>query len=130
LYDRDARPILDPKTSKKGKLKVCSKAIHPEFNYPQVDVAEMSIEKGYAPLNWLDPSNKVTTMYLIEAAQRHLDKVKMGVDDNTEERKLDGTPTRTVKHAAQVAYNMHMLLLQQKLGVDIDDRMFKNGKVK
>lgn len=121
---------LDPKTSKQGKLKVCSHALHPEFSYPLVDVAEMSLERGYAPLNWLNKDNKVTALYLIEAAQRHLDKIKLGIDDNNEEKKLDGSSTRVVKHAAQVAYNMLMLLMQQDKGVLIDDRIFTNGELK
>ncbi len=121
---------LDPKSSKQGKIKVCSKALHPEFSYPLIDIAEMSIEKGYEPLNWLDPKNGVTALYLIEAAQRHLDKVKLGIDINTEEKKLDGTATSIQPyHAAQVAYNMLMLVLQIKKGVVIDDRVFKQGEV-
>ncbi len=94
-------------------------------------MAELSTEKGYEPFNWLNKDNKVTMMYLIEAAQRHLDKLKMGIDINTEEKMLDGTPTKTQPmHGAQVAYNMLMLLRQQKEGIAIDNRMFKNGKLK
>lgn len=122
---------LDPKKSKKGKLKVCSKALHPEFSNPLIEVAELSLEKGYKPLNWLDTNNKVTVMYLIEAAQRHLDKVKMGIDLNTEEKKLDGSQTiNQPLHAAQVAFNMLMLCRQMQEGVEIDDRLFKDGALK
>jgi hypothetical protein len=131
-FDHLRKPLsLDPKTSKEGKLKVCSKALHPEFSYPLIAVAEMSIEKGYKPLNWLDKNNKVTMMYLIEAAQRHLDQVKLGIDINTEEKTLDGQPTKNQPfHAAQVAYNMLMLVRQMQEGVAIDDRHFQNGELK
>lgn len=124
-------PSLDPKTSKKGKLAVCSKALHPEFSYPLITVAEMSIEKGYKPLNWLDPKNEVTVTYLIEAAQRHLDKVKLGIDVNNDEKTLEGKATKNQPyHAAQVAYNMLMLVTQLQNGVEIDDRLFVEGKLK
>lgn len=119
---------LDPKKSKKDKLRVCSKALHPEFSYPLIEVAELSLEKGYKPLNWLDKDSKVTVTYLVEAAQRHLDKIKMGIDINTEERALDGAPaTNQPWHAAQVAYNMLMLCRQMEEGVEIDDRLYKDG---
>lgn len=120
--------FLDPKQSKKNKLRVCSKALHPEFSNPLIDVAEMSLEKGYEPLNWLDPKNHVTTTYLIEAAQRHLDQIKMGIDINTEEKTLSGEYTKNQPyHAAQVAYNCLMLCRQMLEGVEIDDRLFKDG---
>lgn len=120
---------LDPKKSKEGKLKLCSKALHPEFSYPLVDVAEMSIEKQYEPLNYLDKDTSVTITYLIEAAQRHLDQLKLGIDINDQEKTLDGKPTKTQPHhAAQVAYNMLMLVLQQKKGIDKDDRLFYMGE--
>lgn len=122
---------LDPKTSKEGKLKVCSKALHPKLSYPLIAVAELSLEKGYEPLNWLNPENKVTALYLIEAAQRHLDQVKLGIDLNTQERRLDGYYcTNKPYHAAQVAYNMLMLVRQIEEGVLIDDRLFKDGELK
>lgn len=124
---------LDPEKSKAGKINLCSKALHPQFSYPLVQVSEMSIEKGYEPLNWLQPGHKVTMTYLIGAAQRHLDKVKLGIDINTEEKKLDGTDVSLLNqpyHAAQVAYNMLMLVRQILDGVAIDDRLFKNGELK
>src|SRR4051812_8269348 len=95
------KDVLDPKTSKFGKLEVCSKALHPEFTNPLIDVAEMSIEKGYEPMNWLKPGHEVSLSSLLAAAQRHLNMVKMGIDKNDFELKIDGTPCRTVLHAAQ-----------------------------
>lgn len=118
---------LDPKISKKSKLKVCSKALHPEFLYPLIAVSEMSIEKGYEPFNWLTDKN-VTVTYLIEAAQRHLDKIKLGIDVNDNEITLDGASCKNKPlHAACVAYNMLMLCLQIEKRCSVDDRLFKNG---
>lgn len=122
---------LDPNKSKKDKFPVCSTALHPEFSYPLVAVAELSIEKGYKPLNWLDKNNNVTVNYLISAAQRHLDLVKLGVDINDQETTLDGKPTKNKPfHAAQVAFNMLMLCLQIQKQVEINDRLFKDGRLK
>lgn len=121
--------VLDPKKSKEGKLRVCSQALHPEFSYPLIDVAEMSIEKGYAPLNWVN-FETVTAIYLIEACQRHLDRVKMGIDVNDQEEKQDGTPCREVLHMAQVAYNA-LMYCQKYLNKTLkDDRLFKDGEIK
>ena len=122
---------LDPKQSKIGKIHLCHKALHPELSYPLVAVAELSTEKGYAPFNWLKPDSAATSIsYWLNAAQRHLDKVKMGVDLNTEEFKQDGTSTITQpNHAAQAAYCLLCLLLLQKQGLAVDDRLFKDGKL-
>lgn len=129
--DQTNPKALDPKISKIGKFPICSKALHPEFCYPLVTVSEMSIEKGYEPFNWLKPGHPVTMSYLIAAAQRHLDCLKMGIDINTKETTLDGSSTiNQPHHAAQVAYNMLMLCLQIKYGVAIDDRQFKDGVLK
>jgi len=123
---------LDPGVSKLNKKKVCSKGLHPLFSDPLIAVSELSIEKGYEVFNWLKVGQtKVTTTYLIEAAQRHLDQLKLGIDINDQEKKLDGTSTiNKPHHAAQVAYNMLMLILQQQEGVAIDDRLFKNGQLR
>lgn len=119
---------LDPKTSKKDKKKVSSKAYHPEMHLPLIPVADMSIEKNYEPFNWLDSNNEVTMTYLIDAAQRHLDKIKLGIDINTEEKTPTGERCKNQPyHAACVAYNMLMLCLQMDKGVAIDDRMFIDG---
>lgn len=131
IADYEEFEMLDPKKSKEGKLSVCSPAYHPEFHYPLFDVAEMSVEKGYKPLNWLDADTRVTASYLIAAAQRHLDKIKMGVDINTEERALNGEATKfTPYHAAQVAYNMLMYCMLHQKGTLKDDRLFKDGERK
>lgn len=117
--------------SKKHKQKVSSPALHPEFTLPLVDVAELSMEKGYTPLNWLQLGHQVTITQLLDAAQRHLNKVRLGIDINREEKTLDGNPTKTqCLHAAQVAYNMLMICMQQLKGYQIDDRMFKDGESK
>lgn len=130
-YDEESLSGLNPKKSKEGKLRLCSKALHPEFSYPLINVAEMSIEKGYKPLNWLVRNSPATNAsYTIEAAQRHLDKVKLGVDFNTEETKQDGSKIDLeIEHAAQVAYNMLMFCLIKKKGILNDDRLFRNGGV-
>lgn len=121
---------LDPVEAKKGKFPVCSRAYHPELHYPLIIVAEMSLEKGYSPLNWLPQESPVTSMYLINAAQRHLDKVKLGIDLNQEETKMDGTKIEgEIYHAAQAAYNLLMLCMKHKKNTLIDDRMFKDGEI-
>lgn len=126
---RKKKEELDPKTSKANKKKVSSKALHPEFHYPLVDVAELSIEKGYSPFNWLKEGHPVTTTYLIDAAQRHLDQIKLGIDVNKKEKKLDGTAcTAQPYHAAQVAFNMLILCMQIEKGVLVDDRLFTQGE--
>lgn len=123
---------LDPSKSKDGKVKLCHPALHPDFTDPLIAVAEVSEEKGYEPLNWLDENSPVTVMYCLNAAQRHLKKVLKGIDINTEEKKLDGTPCKTQpSELACAAYNLLMadMLLKEK-GSKVDDRMFSNGRRK
>lgn len=123
---------LDPATSKKGKLKLASPALHPEMISLLAEVAELSIEKGYEPLNWLKEDSAVTVSYCLNAGDRHRQKAKLGFDRNTEEKHLDGTPTEIQPlHLAQSAYNDLMAaLLILKKGNKADDRMFKNGELK
>ncbi len=123
---------LDPKKSKEGKLPLNSPALHPEFCNPLVLVAEMSREKKYEPLNWLDEDSTVTLSYLDGAIMRHLQKAMMGFNKNTEEKTLEGNPTKNQPyHYACVAYNalMACMLLDQK-GDKIDDHLFKDGRKK
>lgn len=130
--EENKKTHLDPKTSKKGKLNLASPALHPEMISLLAAVAEMSVEKGYKPLNWLDKDSPVTVMYCLNASDRHKQKVKLGIDYNTEEKKLDGTPvSQQVMHLAQSAYNdlMAALLLLKK-GDKADDRAFKDGELK
>lgn len=120
-----------PQRSKQGKTKVHSEAYHPEMPYPLVTVAEMSIEKGYKPLGYLTEADRPAILQLLEAAQRHLDKFRLGFDINTEEKSRDGNPTvNQPSHLACAAYNLLMIELQMKQGIAIDDRVFKNGKLK
>lgn len=122
---------LDPKISKKDKLKVCSKALHPMFSYPFISVAELSLEKGYKPLNWLEKDSPVTVMYCISAAQRHLDIAKIGIDINREERKIDGSLCENKPlHLAQAAYNLLMACHILNIFPEKDDRLFKDGEFK
>ena len=125
---------IDSVTSKDNKEKVSSPALHPLFTRTLVTVAELSVEKGYEPLNWLNPDNKVTVIKLLDAAQRHMDLVRMGYDVNDKEVKLDGTPCKTKPtHSAQVSYNtlmVDMILKDPELAAKLDDRIFKNGKLK
>lgn len=120
--------VLNPETSKQGKKALCSQALHPELCDPLIDVSEMSIEKGYTPLNYLDKDSKVTVTYCLAAAKRHLQKAEMGIDLNTEELGLDGLPTKIkCQHLAQVAYNALMALMILKERPEADDRLFKVG---
>lgn len=132
MVDAVSNEYLNPKDSKTGKVRVCHPAIHPDFADPLIATAEVSAEKGYKPLNWLDDDSPVTVMYCMEAAQRHFKKALKGIDVNTEEKKLDGTPCKAQPlHLAQAAYNLLMacMLLEVK-GDKVDDRLFKNGKRK
>lgn len=122
------RMSLDPKKSKEGKLKLCSPALHPRFSDPLVAVSEMSIEKGYAPLNYLDKDSSVTLTYLLAAAKRHIQKVELGIDINTEEVRQDGTACyNQPEELACAAYNLLMASLLLKTRPEADDRLFKDG---
>jgi len=122
---------LDPMQSKKGKLPLASSALHPKFLELLAEVAEMSIEKGYRPLNWVLEDSPVTLMYCLNAAERHANKVKRGFDINSEEKTLQGLPTtNTPLHMAQVAYNYLMAAVLLLEHPDKDDRVFKDGQLK
>lgn len=126
-----AKTKLDPKKSKEGKLKLASSALHPEMITLLAQVAELSVEKGYEPLNWIKDESEVTVMYCLNASERHKQKAKLGIDINDEEKTLDGEPTKIQPlHLAQSAYNdlMAALLILHKSSAD--DRMFKDGKLK
>lgn len=123
--------VLNPTLSKKGKLALASPALHPLFLQLLAEVAVMSEEKGYEPLNYLRDDSPVTISYLLNAAERHKQKVKLGIDINNEERKMDGTPTSiTPMHLACSAYNdlMAAVLLLKRPAAD--DRLFKDGELK
>lgn len=128
----DKPKILDPHISKEGKKKLCSEALHPELWHPLVDVAELSLEKGYEPFNWLEKGKASThLLYWFNAAQRHFDKAKMGFDINDEEKTLSGEPTKTKPaHLAQAAYCLLTALYLQSQEVCVDERRFKKGKLK
>lgn len=129
---REQNKSLDPHKSKEGKVKLCSRALHPTLHYPLVDVAELSLEKGYKPFNFLEEGKESTrVMYWVEAAQRHIDKYKMGFTLNKEEKKLDGTSTNIQPHhLAQAAYDLLCAILVENSEHGQDDRMFKEGKLK
>lgn len=121
---------LDPATSKQGKEVVDSEALHPDFVASLAKVAQVSIEKGYAPFNWLEQDSPVRVSTLLQAHARHVRLAKLGFDDN-QEKKLDGTNVSVVAHHLEhAAYN---LLMAAKIINDLpdhDDRKFKNGKLK
>lgn len=122
---------LDPKKSKEGKLKLASNALHPEFITLLAEVAEMSVEKGYTPLNWLEKDSPVSVTYCLNAAERHRQQAKLGIDRNTEEKTLDGDPTKLQPmHLAQSAYNDLMAALLILKRPEADDRVFRDGELK
>lgn len=127
----DAMISLDPTTSKIGKLALASHALHPYFLTLLAEVAEMSVEKGYEPLNWLKNDSPVTVMYCLNAAERHQQKAKLGIDYNTEEKTLNGDSTNMKPfHLACAAYNNLMAALIILKNPKKDDRIFKNGELK
>ncbi len=122
---------LDPTQSKKGKLALASTALHPKFQELLAEVAELSVEKGYKPLNWIEKDSRVSVMYCLNAAERHAHKVKMGIDRNTEEYRLDGKRCLTTPlHMAQVAYNYLMAAMILLEHPERDDRAFQEGELK
>ena len=130
--NQKSEKYVNPKDSKKGKQNICNPALHPEFSDPLIVVADMSIEKGYNPLNWLDETSPVTVSYCIAASLRHIKKFQMGFTINNEETTIDGIPTKSQpSHLACAAYNLLMAdrILKEK-GDTADDRLFKEGKRK
>lgn len=121
---------LDPKKSKLGKLNLASKALHPRFEEMLAEVAEMSIEKGYEPLNWLDSQNEVTVLKLVSAAKRHEKKFLKGIDTNDEEVTLDGKAcTFKPSHLACAAYSLLMAAVLVEEGIKgLDDRVLSRPK--
>lgn len=121
---------LDPKKSKLGKLNLASKALHPRFEEMLAEVAEMSIEKGYEPLNWLDPQNEVTVLKLVSAAKRHEKKFLKGININDEEVTLDGYfCTFKPSHLACAAYSLLMAAVLVEEGIkELDDRVLPRPK--
>lgn len=121
---------LDPAKSKVGKEIVDSQALHPSFVEELAKVAEVSVQKGYEPFNWikLDSSTRVSTF--LQAGQRHLNKAKKGYDTNHEKR-LDGSDiTITTHHLVYAAYNLLMAAYKIKYLPEHDDRLFKDGELK
>lgn len=122
---------LDPRTSKLGKLNLASPALHPDFEEALARVSQVSIEKGYDPLNWLDPKNSVTVLNLIGAAKRHIRSSVLGYNNNQESRQ-DGTkcPT-TANHLEHAAYGLLMASVIIRSGLlSLDDRLFIEGELK
>lgn len=117
---------LNPKDSKKGKPDLASVALHPDFDELLAQVAEVSVEKGYEPLNWLEPNNEVTVTKLISAARRHENMFRSGHDYN-QETKLGGERCSiTAQHLAHAAYSLLMAAVIIKKGItELDDRKTK-----
>ena len=116
---------IDPNTSKEGKLRLAE--VHPEFIKILAGVSEVSKEKGYEPLNWIQKDVKCYFVsYLVSAALRHINYFLEGEDFN-QEKKQDGTDVSTrLEHLAHAAYGLLMAVTLQRLGrTDLDDRKLK-----
>lgn len=123
---------LNPKSSKVGKLELVSRALHPDFEVLLAKVAALSVEKGYQPLNWLDPDNAVTVTKLMAAARRHENKTLKGIDINDEEKTLEGKLCENKTfHLVYAAYSLLMAAVILQEGIkELDDRMFSGGRIK
>lgn len=115
---------LDPKKAKEGKLNLASKALHPMFEELLAIVAEASLEKGYEPLNWLNPKNEVTILKLISASKRHINKFIKGTNINEEEKTLLGEPCKNkTNHLVYAAYSLLMAAVITEENIEeLDDR--------
>lgn len=130
-YGNQEMSNLDPKKSKEGKLALASTALHPKMLTLLAEVAELSVEKGYPPLNWIQEGSPVTVMYCLNAGERHSQKAKLGIDYNDEERDMNGNPCKTKPmHLAQDAYNKLMAAILLLERPEADDRVWKDGELK
>lgn len=122
--------LLDPKTSKLNKEIVDSVALHPDFIAELAKVAQVSVEKGYVPFNWLFKDSETRVSTLLAAHARHLRLAKKGINNNTEV-KLDGSEIKIyANHLVYAAYNLLMANQIIKELPTNDDRLFKDGELK
>lgn len=122
--------MIDPNQSKKGKLPLAE--VHPKFLESLCRVSEISKRKGYAPLNWVQPSFKGGFVnYLGSAALRHINKFLCGEDFNIEKDE-SGKEIRDVEvlHVEAAAYNLLMIATLFRQGrTDLDDRKIESEEI-
>ncbi len=121
--------MIDPNTSKKGKLPVAESMWILEH---AARVSEQSKAKGYAPMNWVTEEVKCYYVsYLLSAALRHINEFIKGSDYNIE-KKADGSTVITefdVLHLENAGYNLFMAAHLFRRGrKDLDDRIIVDPK--